>query len=149
MFVDASAIIAVLAEEPKAAEVLAALQSQGGPFVLSPLTVFEATLGLTRARLGRGRTITDGDIAAVLAAVIKFLEALRAEEADVSPYLARKAVDAAARFGRIVGHPADLNFGDCFAYAHAQARGEALMFVGNDFIHTDVRSALDDPRPMR
>ena len=43
---------------------------------------------------------------------------------------------------------ADLNFGDCFAYAHAQARGEALLFVGDDFTHTDVPSALLDPRPL-
>src|SRR5215472_6337713 len=118
------------------------LQSHSGPFALSPLTVFEATLGLTRARLGRGRAATGEDIAAALAAVMKFLEALKAEEAAVSPYIARQAVAAAARFGRIVGHPADLNFGDCFAYAHAHARGDVLMFVGNDFIHTDLRSAL-------
>ena len=63
-----------------------------------------------------------------LAAVAKFCEALQAEEPAVSPYLARKAVEAAARFGKVVGHKADLNFGDCFAYAHAQARSEALLF---------------------
>jgi ribonuclease VapC len=39
-------------------------------------------------------------------------------------------------------HPAGLNFGDCFAYALSKATGEALLFKGEDFSRTDVRSAL-------
>ena len=140
MVVDASAIIAVLAEEPKASEVLTALQNYGGPFILSPMTVFEATLGLARARAERNRAATREDIAATLMAVEKFLEALEAEEAPVTPDLARKAVDGAARYRRLVGHPADLNFGDCFVYACAEARGAPLLFVGDDFTHTDARA---------
>jgi ribonuclease VapC len=145
--VDASAIIAVLAEEPKAPEVMQALKGHAGPFAVPPITVFESTLGLARACVGRERAITSEDIATALAAVEKFCEALQAEEPAVTPDLARKAVEAAARFGKIVGHKADLNFGDCFAYAHAQARREALLFLGDDFTHTDVQSALLDPRP--
>jgi ribonuclease VapC len=146
--VDASAIIAVLAEEPKGPEVVRALKDHGGPFAVPPMTVFESTLGLARARIGRERAVTSEDIATALAAVEKFCEALQAEEPSVAPDLARKPVEAAARFGKIVGHKADLNFGDCFAYAHAQARSESLLFVGDDFTHTDVRSALVDPRPL-
>jgi ribonuclease VapC len=145
--VDASAIIAVLAEEPKGPEVVRAVKDHGGPFAVPPMTVFEATLGLARARIGRARAITSEDIATALAAVEKFCEALQAEEPSVTPDLVRKAVEAAARFGKIVGHKADLNFGDCFAYAHAQARGDALLFLGDDFTHTDVQSVLLDPRP--
>ena len=148
MVVDASAIIAVLAEEPKGSEVASALKNHGGPFAVPPLSVFEATLGLARARVRRERAVASEDIATALAAVEKFCEALQAEEPSVTPDLARKAVEAAARFGKIVGHKADLNFGDCFAYAHAQARSEALLFVSDDFIHTDVQSALPDPRPL-
>jgi ribonuclease VapC len=147
MVVDASAVIAVLAEEAKAAEVVLALKDHGGPFAVPPLTVFESTLGLARARVGRKRAVTGEDVATALAAVTKFCEALQAEEPAVSPHLARKAIEAAARFGKIVGHRADLNFGDCFAYAHAEARDEVLLFVGDDFTHTDIRSALPDPRP--
>lgn len=55
---------------------------------------------------------------------------------------ARIAREAYRRFGKGIGHPARLNFGDCFAYALAKAFDEPLLFVGNDFIHTDVRSAL-------
>jgi ribonuclease VapC len=39
-------------------------------------------------------------------------------------------------------HPAALNFGDCFAYALAKITGEPLLFKGEDFKKTDIRSAL-------
>lgn len=55
---------------------------------------------------------------------------------------ARIARDAYRDFGKGSGHPAQLNFGDCFAYALAKLSGEELLFKGNDFVHTDVRSAL-------
>ena len=45
-------------------------------------------------------------------------------------------------YGRGVGHPARLNFGDCFAYALAKATGEPLLFKGDDFGHTDVVAAI-------
>ncbi len=56
---------------------------------------------------------------------------------------ARIARRSYREFGRRSGHPAQLNFGDCFAYALAQEVNEPLLFVGNDFIHTDVRMAVD------
>jgi ribonuclease VapC len=45
-------------------------------------------------------------------------------------------------FGKGSGHPAQLNFGDCFAYALAKITGEPLLFKGDDFIHTDITPAL-------
>ncbi len=44
-------------------------------------------------------------------------------------------------FGRGSGHPAQLNLGDCFAYALATSTREPLLYKGDDFGHTDVRSA--------
>jgi ribonuclease VapC len=55
---------------------------------------------------------------------------------------ARIARDAHARFGKGSGHPAQLNFGDCFSYALARALDAPLLFKGNDFSHTDIRPAL-------
>jgi hypothetical protein len=43
-----------------------------------------------------------------------------------------------------------LNYGDCFSYALATVKGEPLLYKGNDFVHTDVRSvelAVHDPSP--
>jgi hypothetical protein len=46
---------------------------------------------------------------------------------------ARIAREAYRDFGKGSGHPARLNFGDCFAYALAKATGEPLLFKGTDF----------------
>jgi ribonuclease VapC len=51
------------------------------------------------------------------------------------------AREAHRRFGRGSGHPARLNFGDCFSYALAMTTGEPLLFKGNDFALTDVTPA--------
>ena len=53
-------------------------------------------------------------------------------------------MDAARRAWRRFGkgnHPAALNFGDCFAYALAEATGEPLLFKGDDFAKTDIEAA--------
>jgi ribonuclease VapC len=55
----------------------------------------------------------------------------------------RIARDAYSDYGRGSGHPAQLNFGDCFAYALAREFREPLLYKGTDFSHTDIRSALD------
>ena len=51
-----------------------------------------------------------------------------------------RAAQAFIRYGR-GRHKASLNFGDCLAYATAATAGDALLFVGQDFTHTDIRSA--------
>jgi ribonuclease VapC len=50
--------------------------------------------------------------------------------------------DAYRDFGKGSGHPAGLNFGDCFAYALAKVTGEPLLFKGADFGHTDILPAI-------
>ena len=52
------------------------------------------------------------------------------------------AHEAFRQYGKGSGHPARLNYGDCFAYALARAMDESLLFVGNDFSHTDIRRSL-------
>jgi ribonuclease VapC len=54
----------------------------------------------------------------------------------------RIARQAYRDYGRDSGHPANLNFGDCFAYALAREKREPLLFKGDDFIHTDLRPAI-------
>jgi ribonuclease VapC len=52
------------------------------------------------------------------------------------------AIEGFDRFGRGSGHPARLNYGDCFSYALARVLDAPLLFKGDDFVHTDIRSAL-------
>ena len=58
---------------------------------------------------------------------------------------ARIARAAYRDYGRGSGHPAGLNYGDCFAYALAREAGEPLLFKGEDFLHTDVAQAATEP----
>ena len=69
-----------------------------------------------------------------------FLEEAGIELEPVTPDQAQAARRAWRRFGR-GNHPAGLNFGDCFAYALAEATGEPLLFKGQDFALTDIEAA--------
>ena len=68
------------------------------------------------------------------------IEPVTSEQAQV-------AREAYRDYGRGSGHPARLNFGDCFAYALARAAGEPLLFKGNDFSHIDIEPALKIAEP--
>jgi ribonuclease VapC len=61
---------------------------------------------------------------------------------EVTEAQARIAREAYRDFGKGSGHPAGLNFGDCFAYALAKTTGEPILFKGDDFSRTDLSPAL-------
>lgn len=65
------------------------------------------------------------------------LAGLAVDVVPIDARMARLAADAYRRWGK-GNHPAGLNFGDCFAYALAQAVGYPLLYVGNDFAQTDM-----------
>lgn len=71
----------------------------------------------------------------------KLLELARVEYVPFTQAQAEVARLAHRRFGRGSGHPANLNFGDCFAYALAAETGEPLLCKGDDFRHTDLELA--------
>ena len=78
----------------------------------------------------------------------RFDDCLRAAAIAIEPETeeqARIGRDAYREFGKGSGHPAQLNFGDCFAYALARVTGEPLLFKGGDFGHTDVTPARGSP----
>jgi len=59
----------------------------------------------------------------------------------VTSHQARIARQAYRDYGKGSGHPANLNFGDCFSYALARDKREPILYKGDDFVHTDLRSA--------
>lgn len=61
---------------------------------------------------------------------------------DVTADQIRIARDAHLRYGKGMGHPAQLNFGDCFSYALAKSLDVPLLYKGQDLAKTDIRSAL-------
>ena len=132
IFLDASAIIAVLAEEPEF-DILLDLLQQDPSRATSPLAVFEAVVGLSRktrvAVEEAERTVRD------------FLAAADVKIVPITDKDADTALAAFSRYGKGRGHPAQLNLGDCFAYASAQNLRSSLLFKGGDFSRTDVRVA--------
>ncbi len=132
MFVDASAIVAVLTGEPDADALADTLDAARAP-ITSAVAVFEATLGLCRKR--------HASVAEAQADVAEFLAAAGVRIVSITAREAEAALDAFSRYGKGRGHPAQLNMGDCFAYAVAKTYRTALLFKGDDFSKTDVQSA--------
>lgn len=131
MFIDASALTALLTDEDEARELLARLQ-QTGARLTSPLAVWETTVAVAR--------VLNLSIGVAAEAVESYLALMEIAVVAVPPETARIALDAFDRFGK-GRHPASLNFGDCFAYACARHLGQALMFKGGDFPQTDIEAA--------
>jgi ribonuclease VapC len=138
MFIDASVIVAILGREPGAEEIEKRLAVTAGPFFISPLVRFEASVSLARLKAGKEMKPSPEMVGASRRAVEAFVEGLDAEEMAISSEIGDLALETAMRYGKVVGHPADLNFGDCFAYACARAGRLPLLYKGNDFAETDL-----------
>ena len=130
MIIDASALIAILRDEPEA-------------------RTFAKAIAGTNIR--RVSAVNYVEAAAVIDASRNPVASRRFDdlfrEADliieqVTEAQARIAREAYRDFGKGSGHPANLNFGDCFAYALAKTTGEPILFKGDDFSRTDLSPAL-------
>ena len=145
MFLDASAIVAILAGEEDAGYLLAKIEMSEGLKIYSPLSMLEAVISLARvvsiSQFGDQVPTPPELIDEVQEDVAKFLETIGAREVSVSGSLHRNAIEAARNYGRFVGHPARLNFGDCFSYACAKEYRLPLLFKGDDFSKTDIDAA--------
>lgn len=134
MIVDSSAVVAILRAEPDAPRYATALEAARVRRISAANWLEAAIVISDPADPVTGR---------------RFDELVREAALRIEPVTAgqaRIARDAYRDFGKGSGHPAQLNFGDCFAYALAADTGEPLLFKGGDFGHTDVRRALDDPQ---
>ena len=130
MIVDTSAVIAVLKEESDAPRFLRALTTSNQPKRMSAANYLEAAIVVDANRNPLlSRRLDDLIVQTEILAEPVTLEQAR---------IARAAY---RDFGKGSGHPAGLNFGDCFAYALAKSMREPLLFKGDDFSHTDVAIA--------
>ena len=126
--VDASAILAIVLKEPEADSIEAALAA-AGQGVMSAVNYWEV---LVRA------SGVFGPAGSVTAKAVMARLGVRVEAASVQD--AEDAMRAFERFGkRSAGR---LNLGDCFAYALADREGDGLLFKGNDFSKTDIKSVV-------
>ncbi len=129
MIVDTSAVMAILRAEPDAAAYARALAAAATPR-MSAGTYLEAAIVVD----ANGDPVLSGRFDDLVAEARIVIEPVTSRHAE----LARVAYRA---FGKGTGHPARLNFGDCFSYALARATGEPLLFKGDDFTYTDVADA--------
>ena len=130
---DSSALVAVLFGEPQAAAIAAKIASD--ETVMSAANYVECgtvLAGRRRDRPLRAKAHLDRILARAGVAIV-----------PVDAVQAALALEARIRFGKGFGHRAGLNFGDTFAYALAKSLNAPLLFVGDDFGHTDIERALD------
>ena len=128
MILDTSAIISAVNQDPCTHQIMAAMGA-ADQLLMSAGTWLELFI------------VIDARDPRLSGKVEYLLTQLGVQVVEVTPAQAALARQAYRNFGRR-NHPARLNFGDCFAYALAKACNDSLLFVGNDFNQTDVRSAL-------
>ena len=128
--VDASALVAVLLQEPESM-VFRRMMAREKDLVLSPVGYWEAA---TRLRSLRGEPgVVDLDLV---------IAKLGIRIAPDTSRTASLAASAERDFGKRTA--AKLNLGDCFAYALAKESDAPLLFKGDDFGRTDLTPALSD-----
>lgn len=126
MIVDASALIAILRREPGAQDILD--RALAADCRMSAATFVEVSIVADRRA---GRRVDQVD---------RLIDVLGIQIVPVTERQALLARTAYRRYGKGSGSKAQLNFGDCFSYALAVDLGEELLYVGDDFTHTDVVS---------
>jgi len=128
MFVDASALCAIMLDEPERAFFEQRLAIAVDP-VTSPIAIWETVRAMIRE--------IDIDTLEANRRLGAYLDLVGVDLVTVGKLEADAAVEALGRFGK-GRHPARLNIGDCFAYACARVHEQPLLFKGNDFSQTDI-----------
>lgn len=127
--VDTSALIAILAQEPEQASFVEAIE-RADSVVVSVASLLEVTMVWAGRQPDAPPDVPD-----------KLLDSLGITLVEVSEHQLSLAREGFLRFGK-GRHPAGLNYGDCFAYALAASLKVPLLFKGDDFSQTDIRSAM-------
>lgn len=130
MILDSSAVVAILRAEPEA-PMMAQAVGRADPCRISAVSYVEAAIVIDSGRDPISSRRFD-DFFRESGIVVE----------SVTEWQAEIARQAYRDFGK-GRHRAGLNLGDCFAYALAKEKGEALLFKGDDFCHTDVEAAED------
>ena len=131
MIVDTSAVVAILRQEPEAAAFAKAIE-RAPTRRISAVNYVEAGIVIDSEKNPVASRRLD-----------ELMRVAEIEIAAITPEQAHTARAAWRSFGRGSGHPAKLNFGDCFAYALAVTTGEPLLFKGEEFKKAGLKPALE------
>jgi len=140
VFLDSSAILAILLEEDEATLFLKKMK-RARKLYFSPVVRFETIVRLASIKSGKGKPIKKEDFEQAEIIVEKFATMFKVSMLPIGDREAKNSTDAYMRYGKGTGDKAQLNMGDCFSYACANTNKISLLFKGNDFIHTDIEQA--------
>lgn len=129
LVVDTSALMAVLLQEPDAADYAQALGAASELRMAAPIWLEAAMVATSRSGEAGGREFA------------RFVDGLGIEVIPADRALVQAAYAGWLRYGK-GRHAAGLNFGDCFSYALAKLRQEPLLFKGEDFPLTDILAGV-------
>ena len=128
--VDSSAIIAILLREADRSLFVAAL-AQSDRSCISSVNAYETSVVLRRRK-----GLPSFDL------VLQFLSQSRIDIVSFDAASAKTAAAAYESYGKGIDPKAQLNLADCAAYALAKTLGAPLLFKGDDFAATDIKSVL-------
>lgn len=139
MFLDASSIVAIIAQEEGWRELACRIEAAKFKVRFSPLVVVEAVMTLVRRSLDRQERgiATAEDFVVARKLVTSFLAGIGAQNVDITASVATRALDALEAYGKEVGHAAEFNIGDVFSYACAKMFRIELLHAGYVFKETD------------
>lgn len=129
IFVDASALVAIIAGEPERERFRTAIYADDD-CLWSPMSCWETISAV--------RKMGELEGAEARAMVTRVVAELPLRLVSIGQSELDAALEAYQKYGRGSRHPAKLNFGDCFAYACAKTNGARLLYKGNDFSRTDL-----------
>jgi ribonuclease VapC len=132
MFVDASALIAMLTDEDEA-RILAARLQAAPKRMTAPPQVLEAVAAVAALW---SLPLEETDVL-----MKRFLERMGIQLVSLPPQVVPLAAAALARYGRTAGHPAAFETGDALAYAAARYYRLPLLYKGGRFAATDIEPA--------
>jgi ribonuclease VapC len=133
IFVDSSAVVAIIANEPDREELHEKLKRYKQRY-LSGMVIYESVLGLQRMSGATHNQMLE------LIHGFQHSYAFNREAVAITQRVSETAIGAFERYGK-GRHPARLNMGDCFSYACARETKAKLLFKGNDFGQTDIEIA--------
>ncbi len=129
MIIDTSAIVAIALNEPERDRLVDAILDAHAARI-SAASIVEISAVLMRRMAPED-----------FRRVERLIDQLGVETVPFDAEQAASATRAYRDFGRGSGHPARLNLGDCYSYALADVTGEPLLYIGDDFAHTDITAA--------
>ena len=134
LVIDSSALIAILLGEPAANDLANRISAEADrDYRMSAPTYVEAGTVLAARR---------GSLEAAREELDEFVDLIGIRIEPLTASQAKAALTARVRYGRGFETRAKLNFGDAMAYALAKELDAPLLFISDDFTHTDIRAAL-------